>query len=208
VFCNWRINRYSFRRAVKPIKNLALAIVSLASLCCCMVGCGRSTDVVPLANGYEEITYTRQNLSEPDSHQITLQFRNPKNKLVMVWPSVEGPIVKDDLAVFVGNVDYRAYVFAVRAPEAPLEITPQVISCGVKKAGGYPAKRLTATIAYLTETNGLIEFAFGTTIPPDYTDLTVQLNWNEISNIMYEVKEKGVVCKDQVSGMSYIEREF
>ena len=41
---------------------------------------------------------------------------------------------------------------------------------------------------------------------PDKT--TIQLDWREVSDIMREVKEKGVVHKDLRWGTTYIEREF
>ena len=37
---------------------------------------------------------------------------------------------------------------------------------------------------------------------------TNTLNWNQISDIMREVKEKGVVKKDRVWGTKYIEIEY
>jgi uncharacterized protein YlbG (UPF0298 family) len=38
--------------------------------------------------------------------------------------------------------------------------------------------------------------------------LNIYMDWNQISDVMREVKEKGVVRKDRVWGTSYIEKEF
>jgi hypothetical protein len=38
--------------------------------------------------------------------------------------------------------------------------------------------------------------------------MNVRLDWNQIFDIMHEVKEKGVEHKDRVWGTSYIEKEF
>jgi uncharacterized protein YlbG (UPF0298 family) len=42
----------------------------------------------------------------------------------------------------------------------------------------------------------------------DWPETIISLDWNQIADIMREVKEKGVVKKDRVCGYSYIEIEY
>jgi hypothetical protein len=191
-----------------------------AILCIGLSGCA-SRDVEPLANGYQEVTYTHSSMSEPQSHQITLQYRNSSGGQVMIWPSATGgKIVKEGVIIFEADKAWKQpnpgerwpmkqRLFAVRAPEPPLDITDEVLWRSSKRSSADFEKLLgTATIAYFGETNNMVWFHFGVMAPPDYPDLNICLDWNQISDVMREVKEKGVERKDLRWGTSYIEKEF
>jgi len=100
----------------------------------------------------------------------------------------------------------------VRAPKLPLDITDEVLWRWAKQSNDDLAKLLKNSdlfnkvhIGHFEETNSTLEF---------YVEIlnvgngVIRLNWNQLPDIMREVKEKGVVRKDRVWGTSYIEKEF
>ena len=170
-----------------------------------------------LSNGYEEVTYTQNSISEPSAHQISLQYRNTEGKRVMIWPSLDGvnEVIKGDLAVFVAKKAFEpplsgeplatdSRLFAVKASELPLDITDEVLWRWSKQSGENFVKIVKIAIVYPKEKDNGIEFHFVRGI----SDLNIFMSWNQISDIMREVIEKGVVRKDRVWGTSYIEKEF
>lgn len=206
------------------LEKKSICCFSLVILFTGITGCGSVSSVEPLGGGYEEVIYTRNSISEPSAHQITLQYRKPDGGLIMVWPSVRSYRVKKDMAVFVGNEAYeqpdpddpqatRPRLFLVRAPDLPLDVSEEILWRQAKQSGGDLTKLLKKqellkkiNISYVGETNSLLELRFGIEGGGPYGVL--YLDWNQISDIMREVKEKGVVRKDRVWGTSYIEKEF
>jgi len=194
--------------------------VSAVIFCVALAGCV-SRNVEPLANGYQEVTYTQNSISEPQSHQISIQYRDANGKQVMIWPSATGgKIVKNEVAIFEADKAWKLpkpderwpmkpRIFAARSPDFPLDITDEILWRSAKSSRGDFSKLLkTTTIAFLEETNNTVGFHFGIMSPPHNRDLNIYLNWNQIVDIMREVKEKGVVHKDLRWGISYIEKEF
>jgi hypothetical protein len=111
-----------------------------------LAGCGASTSVKFVGNGYEEVTRTHRNVSEPDSHQTGLQYRKPNGERVMIWPSVKGYINKDTAMLFIGDkasqrrdLDNRPVtedrLFAVKASGPVLDITDEVLWRWSKESG-------------------------------------------------------------------------
>ena len=130
-----------------------------------------------------------------------------------------GPIIKDNVAIFVGNVAWEprkfgerwnmgGKLFAVKSPEPLLDITDEVIWRWSKKNGidFEKAQKIAVAVTIEEKENQLeIRFAFwGQNSWPRI----VSVDWNQISDIMREVKEKGVAHKDLRWGTSYIEKEF
>jgi len=187
-------------------------------LCLCLTGCA-SRSVEPLGSGYEEVTYTRNSISEPSAHQIALQYRDANGKQTMVWPSLYGvkEVIKGDVAIFVGNIadeppladeprGTMPRLFAVRGAGPPLDITKEVLwHWSQKPEKNFGETLEAATASVIDERGDVLEFNFA--IWPN-TRATIPLSWNQISDIMREVKEKGVVKKDRVLGTSYIQEEF
>jgi hypothetical protein len=199
------------------IKSSLATHFSIASLICAG-GCGiPQTHDEPLGGGYEEVTYTRSFISEPQAHRITLQYRNPDGGRVVIWPSMNGPIVKGDLAVFVANMGYEqptpdhphvtsTRLFAVKAPEPPLDITGEVLWRWSKQSGENFAKAFGgADIVRVEEKSNAFVLHFARGIDPD---LNIDSDWNQLADIMREVKEKGIVRTDPVWGTAYAEKRF
>src|ERR1017187_1681183 len=73
----------------------------LPIFCVSLTGCGTIPTYEELGNGYVEATYTQSSISEPQSHQISIQYRNANGKRVMIWPSATGgKIVKNEVVIF------------------------------------------------------------------------------------------------------------
>ena len=182
-----------------------------------LTGCGSVRSVQPLVSGYEAVTYTQNSISEPSAHQISLQYRKPNGGLMMIWPSAGGTIVRNDVAVFVGDKAWKQpafgerwpmkpRLFVVRAPDLPLDITDEVIGRWAQASGKDVVKALKAATALGSQLqNDKVNFDFEFF---DQPETTITLDWNQISDIMREVKEKGVVRNDLRWGTSYIEKEF
>jgi len=188
-----------------------------ASLCC--TGCGGSYNRVdPLGSGYQETAHIQYSSSEPEGSQTSFQYRTPNGRKVTIWPSVSsGPIIKNNVAIFVGNVAWEprkfgerwimgTKLFAVKSPEPLLDITDEVLWRWCKDSGkDFEKISAKAMIVYIEETNNIEMCYFG--ILP-HTDANIGLDWNQISDIMREVNEKGVAHKDLRWGTSYVEKEF
>ena len=156
-------------------------------------------------------------MCEPEATQIGLQYQKPSGGRIMVWPSVRGYIIKDGLAVFIGNRAYEVLdpddpratsprVFVVKAPEMSFDITDEIILHWAQASGKDSVKALkSAAIVALELHDDKVncDFEFS-----DWPETIIRLDWTQISDIMREVKEKGTVRKDRVWGTSYIEKEF
>jgi hypothetical protein len=185
----------------------------LAMLCVGLAGCASQGTVAPLSNGYEEVAHPKQ---------VSFQYRAPDGKTTPIWPSLSGvsEVIKGDVALFVGDKAYvspdpndprgtKPRLFAVRSPALPLDITDEVLSQWSKKSGKDFAKAWDRfSMVSPEEKNGQLELQLEFwTQERDWPDkTTLQLDWNQVSDIMREVKEKGVVQKDLRWGTPYIEK--
>ena len=197
---------------MKLIKNLAFHL-SLAMLCVGLAGCASHGTVAPLSNGYEEVAKPAR---------TSLQYRAPDGKTTPIWTSLSGvsEVIKGDVALFVGDKAYvspdpddprgvKPRLFAVQAPALPLDITDEVLSQWSKKSGKDFAKALDRfSMVSPEEKNGQLELQLEFwTQERDWPDkTTLQLDWNQVSDIMRAVKEKGTVHKDLRWGTPYIEK--
>jgi hypothetical protein len=198
-------------------KNQTLTLIAAAILCTNLTGCGTIPSYEQLGNGYVMATYIRTSW-EPPAMRFELQYRKGL-RTVVIWPSLYAvrEVVKDDVVVFVANTaiepplsdEPRATMerlFAVKAPELPMDITDEVLWRWSKESGADFVKLLkTASIVYAKQNDNAVEFHF---VDGSHKDIIPTLDWNQISDVMREVKEKGVVRKDRVQGTSYIEKEF
>jgi hypothetical protein len=195
----------------------------LAMLCVGLAGCASHGTVAPLSNGYEEVARpTRASMSQPRTTRISFQYRGPDGRTIPVWPSLYGvgEVVKGDVAIFVGDKAYvspdpddprgtKPRLFAVRSPALPLDITDEVLSQWSNKSGKDFAKALDRfSMVTPEEKNGQLELQLEFwTQEKDWPDKTTfQLDWNQVSDIMRAVKEKGTVRKDLRWHTSYIEK--
>jgi hypothetical protein len=182
-------------------------------LCVGLAGCASQGTVAPLSNGYEEVAHPKQ---------VSFQYRAPDGETTPIWPSLSGvsEVIKGDVAIFVGDKAYvspdpddprgtKPRLFAVRSPALPLDITDEVLSQWSKKSGKDFAKAWDRfSMVSPEEKNGQLELRLEFwTQERDWPDkTTLQLDWNQVSDIMREVKEKGVVHKDLRWGTPYIEK--
>jgi hypothetical protein len=195
-------------------KNI-LTFIPLAGLCLYITSCEKSEQTEVLGNGYEEVTFTTSGLGAPDAHQISLQYRGADGKRIMIWPSLGGvkELANNDIIIFSGEAAMSppdpeepqatdSRLFTVKAPELPLDITDVVLARDTNQSEGDLEKLIEkARIVYPEgKDNGVVfHFADG----PD-----VYLNWDQILDIMSDVKEKGTVRRDRVWGVDYIKKEF
>ena len=131
-----------------------------------------------------------------------------------------GEVIKGDTAIFVGDKAYvqpdadnsrgtKPRLFAVKSPGLPLDITDEVL-WRWSKASGKDFTKAMEIFSLVTpkEKNGQLELQLEFwTEERDWPDkTTVQLDWNQVSDIMREVKEKGTMHKDLRWGTPYIEK--
>jgi len=208
---------------MKLIKN-PIVHFSLAMLCAGLAGCMTPNPVAPLGSGYEEKGHPNRSSPAPADTRVSFQYRAPDGKITPIWPSLYGvgEVIKGDVAIFVGDKAYvqpdadnprgtKPRLFAVRSPALPLDITDEVLWRWSKTTGKDFAKAVQRfSLATPAEKNGQLELQLEFwTEEKDWPDTsTLQLDWNQVSDIMREVKEKGVVRKDLRWGTSYIEKEF
>jgi hypothetical protein len=175
-----------------------------------------------LGSGYEEKGHPNKSATEPADARVSFQYRAPDGKITLIWPSLYGvgEVINGDVAIFVGDKAYvepdadnprgvKPRLFAVRSPALPLDITDEVLWQWSKKSGKDFSKALDR-FSMMTPAgkNGQLELQLEFwTEEKDWPDTTTfQLDWNQVSDIMREVKEKGVMRKDPRWGTPYIEK--
>ncbi len=209
---------------MKLLKNPALHL-SLAALCVGLAGCvsPHHPVVTPLGNGYEEVTHpTRASMSQPELMRISFLYRAPDGKMTLIWPSLYGvgEVINGDVAIFVGDKAYvssdpndprgmEPRLFAVRSPALPLDITDEMLSRWSTATGkDFTKAKQFFSLVTPEEINGQLglqlEFYTDEVDWPDKS--AILLDWNQVADIMREVKEKGTVHKDLRWGTPYIEK--
>jgi len=102
-------------------------------------------------------------------------------------------------------------LFAVKAPELPLDITDELLWRWSKQTGRtFIELTKNCSANYAKETNNVWEFSFSVYNYEVYKweEIKISMDSNQMLEVMREVKEKGVVHKDLRWGTSYIEKEF
>jgi hypothetical protein len=196
-------------------RNQTLTLIAAVILCAHLTGCGTIPRYEDLGNGYREAIYIRASW-EPPAIRTALQYRKGL-RTVVIWPKTHGIVVTNCVAVFEAYTAYeppppsnpqatKRRLFAVKAPELPLDITDEVLWRWSKESGEgfFNIKNVASPVPPEEKDNG-VEFLFAT---GTHKDIIIRMDWNQISDVMREVKEKGVVRKDRVWGTSYIEKEF
>jgi len=202
---------------MKPIKN-PIVHFSLAMLCLGLAGCSSPHPVAPLSGGYEEESHP----GKSGDTRVAFQYRAPDGKITPIWPALYGvaEVIHGDVAIFVGEKAYvspdpddprgtKPRLFAVRSPALPLDISDAVLWRWSKAAAKDFAKTLDQfSMVTPTEKNGQLQLQLEFwTEEKDWPDkTTVQLDWNQVSDIMREVMEKGTLHKDPRWSTPYIEK--
>jgi hypothetical protein len=198
--------------------------LSLVTSCVGLAGCATSHPVsTPVGNGYEEVSHsTRAAMSKPETMRISFLYRVPGGKVTLIWPSLYGvgEVIKGNAAIFVGDKAYvsadpndprgmKPRLFAVQSPSLPLDITDEILWRWSKASGkDFTKARQFFSLVTPAEMNGQLnlELEFYTD-EVDWPDKSaILLDWNQVADIMREVKEKGTPHKDLRWGTSYIEK--
>ena len=203
----FQMNRIGYlnRRAAAKFLIVALGI---GVLCLCVVGCSRSSTVEELGNNYEQVVYTRTSwiLPEPASHQFTLQYRRPGGHRTMICPLVSKIVIINDVAVFAARADDKDRLFAVRGLETPLDIKDEMFWRWSKKSGADFSEVLKTTAIFdhtLKSSDNRLYFEFVIYKNGNSSEIPVSLDWNEIIDMMNEVRAKGVVHKTSIYGRRF-----
>ncbi len=204
---------------MKPVNQLMIH-ASLAMLCIGLAGCASPRIAKPLGNGFELVAHpTRATRNAPELTRISLEYRKPDAKPIVIWPVLYGvnEVVTGDLVVFVGD---RAYVhpdsddprgsaprlFAASGPGMPLDITDEILWRWSRTAGkNFAQASQLFSLASPAEKNGHLELQLMfANYDGNWPDAAVQLDWNQVADIMREVKEKGTVRTDPHWGTRYL----
>ena len=192
-------------------KNFLLRAVGMGILALCVTGCSSISSVAPLGNGYSIVNYKLNSFPEESAFESSLQYGKPEGRRVMVWPSLFGgnAIIRNEAAVFIGELrsgDLR--LFAVRAPELPLDITGEAFRHWSAASGKNFAGALRVTDNwYVRENQDRLVFHFQFEPGTDLPDV-MALDWSEVRSYMDEVKRKGALRIDRVRYKTYLEKEF
>ena len=202
---------------MKSFNSAAPRGLVFALLCFGLTGCFTPHKTTHLNNGYEEVAHksrTLPSMDEPPPVRISFQYMSPKGKLTRIWPSLYGvgEIIHDDLAIFVGDQNYldggeamvRPHLFAVKAPELPVDITHEVLAHWAKITGKNSARAYELFNSVTLETNNVglvlhLEFANQDYLMEDknWPDKSAfQLTWTRVSEIMADVKAHGTLKED------------
>lgn len=201
------------------IKKLVFGFAP-ALLCFGLAGCTTPPRIQPLSGGYEEIVHPAKSMDPADA-RVSLDYRGPNGRTILIWPSLYGSdvVIKGDVVIFVGDKAYvspdpddprgmKPRVFAAQPPGPPLDITDEVLWYWSKATGKDFAKAVQLfTLATPGERNNhlelQLEFWMGGNGWPDNS--TLELDWNQVLEIMRTVKEKGTAHKDLRWGTPYLE---
>ena len=198
--------------------NLTSSIAARGALlltCLGWAGCQTHTAVLPLRNGYEQVSHPHHTLlDEPEPPRLSLQYRGTNGAVTRIWPSLYGvdDVIHDGLAIFVAERGYVApervthpRLFAVQAPGLPLDLTDEVL-WRWSKANGRDFGKCVQKLAQVTprEKNGGLELGLefwgADTWSAQREDWPeqglLQLDWGQVDEIMRAVKTKGVRQKD------------
>ena len=181
-------------------------------LFCGLIGCSGLSSATdqPLQNGYSIVVYYDNSpLLEQKTARSELQYQGQTGEKRVVWPFIEDVVINDDTAVFLGMLHGEAgfngkHLFAYQPSGSLVDITSQILGIVANDKGADFLKASpTAGVSTLKKEGKLVKIGITST---DWS-MEIKLNWNQISDIMRKVKEKGIVRKDRVWGTSYIEKE-
>jgi hypothetical protein len=209
------------------LRNFATVGALLGLLGFTSTGCLTHKTVVPLGNGYEEVSHPHHAfLDEPEPPRLELRYRDASGKVSTIWPSLYGveDLMKDKLVLFVGDKAFiepervtHPRLFAVVAPELPLDITDELLWRWSQINGKDFNKTLKKyELVSPVQKNGGLEFDFVFWTPDafgsareDWPDQsTLQLTWKQLDDIMHAVKTKGVPETDLRWHTPYIGEKY
>ena len=180
-----------------------------------LAGCQTHSVTTPVGGGYEEVSHPHHALiDEPEPPRFSFQHRAAGGTVTKIWPSLYGvqEVIHGGLAIFVGDRGYfeperitHPRLFAVEAPNLPMDITGEVLwrwAQANHKDFGKTLARF--TLVTPEENNGalLLRLDFASETPwlgtdKDWPDAScLQLDWEQVAQIVRAVKTKGAEQKD------------
>jgi hypothetical protein len=192
------MNEHTTPKVALCKSSLALLLIAYTTGC-------TSSHVDHLSSGYREVTYGyRSLLSEPDRFRTELRHRDTNGKEAVIWPSASlGALINDDVALFMAEPPERL-LFTIRSPGPLLEISGPVLRQWCQNNGkDYAEVSKSATfVSYEQKDNG-VEFYWAFWNREHWPEGVI-LNWNQIFQIMNEVKAKGIAHQDAHWGRTYL----
>ena len=187
-----------------------------------LTGCQSHKVVAKFGQGYQEVDHAQRfSFDENPLTRTSFEYKGTNGQTVLIWPALYGvgEIVHDDLAIFVGERGYleagdrvtHPRLFAVKAPELPLDITDEVLWRWAKTSGSnFTKTRERFSLVIPEEKNGQLSLhlEFITDDPAWADKSALLLDWSQVSEIMAAVKKKGVVEKDLRWRTPFIGEEF
>lgn len=199
--------------------------ILLGLLCFGLTGC--KTQIASVGNGYEIVTHPNHSLNDGmAAPRNSFEFLDASGKTRLIWPDIYAAscVVGGEYAVFVGDKAYiepdgkatHPRLFAVKAPELPMDITDEVL-WRWSKATGKDFMKAENRFNMVTVTGNPdhlqvhLEFWSGGMLAegedwPDAGD--VQLEWKQVAAILRTEKTLGVVQKDLRWHTPYIGMKF
>jgi hypothetical protein len=178
-------------------------------------GCTSNEVVRVLGNGYEEVTRRESSvINEPIATKVALRYKPNSGKAVPVWNVVRSKVfITEKCAVFIGDRSIRwskddqiwemePRVFAVEAPETPVDITSEILRRWAKTANRDSKVIFAANLIGATQTpdkNLDLYFEFNGGVLPG-THITV--TWDQILEMLQKSKSEPI-RKDPVLNEMY-----
>jgi hypothetical protein len=186
-----------------------------------LAGCTTPGVVQPLSNGYAEVTHPHRSMQTTGDLRVSFEHLKPDGKTVLIWPSLYGvgEVIHGDVAIFVGDEAYvspdpddprgtRPRLFAVKSPGLPVDITDEVLWLWSKSSGkDYANTVQLIDLVTPTEKNNQLQLQleFWTEAKNWPNKSTLQLNWQQVSDIIREEQVKGTVRRDLRWGTPYVQ---
>jgi hypothetical protein len=192
------------------------ACLALATLATTWAGCQTHKSVMPVGEGYEEVSHPTRNfimLDEPTPPRISFQYRSADSTVAPIWSSLygAGEVIHDGLAIFVGDKAYiesdrvtHPRLFAVKSPALPLDITDEALRDWSQAAGkDFNTARDRLTVITPEENNDHLELHFEFSAPDELSgpdnwpkQSALRLDWSQVDAMVQAVKTKGFEQKD------------
>jgi hypothetical protein len=200
----------------------SLNCVALGAIAIGLTGCQSPKVVAHLDNGYEEINHEQHfSFEENPVPRTSFEQKGTNGQTRLIWPALYGvkEVVHEHTAIFVGDRGYieagekvtHPRLFAVNPPEPPLDITDEILWRWSKISNNNFAKA-EAHFSLATPEIRDGRLALHLEFYPDEKNWPdtgyLQLDWNQVSEIMRAVKQKGVPEKDLRWHTPFIGEEF
>lgn len=190
------------------MKSLLTSILIVG--CFLVAGCIPTATKHPLADGYSIETINHFLAVEPGGGR-EFHYRSPRGGQKLVWKYVPGTVVVNKgTAIFIGDwqdpeeIEGYAY-FAVKENGPVVRIGKPVLTHAAQKNGAQPEGYFKKYVeGELHTSDQKVQFEFGAH-GVNQPDFSVDLTWDEISEIVNTIVKTGKPHKDKLNGITYLE---